>query len=769
MTKTASTTFRLKARQRLLRGGVAFGLAAIGSATMAQEQPKASLAPVTGAWMDVTLSPDARAKAALAAMTQEEKLALLRTPMPMMIPPDKRAKLPVAAGHISGVPRLGIAAVAETDASLGVNNLGHMRPGDVATALPSSLALGSSWDPEIAFKGGAMIGSEARAKGFGVMLAGGVNLLRDPRAGRNFEYVSEDPLLSGVLGGKAIAGVQSNRIVSTIKHFAVNNQETGRNVYSVQMDEAPMRESELLAFEIANEIGQPGSVMCAYNRVNEVYACENSFLLNGVLRRDWGYRGWVMSDWGAVHSTGALLAGLDQQSGYQLDNKPYFGAELEKALAARTMPQSAVDTAAHRILRTLFAHGVVDAPPMPDGKIDYDANAQVAQAQAEAGIVLLRNEDSVLPVAATAKRIAVIGGHADIGVLSGGGSSQVVPVGGLALEVKQEGDGLLAFIKRSYGGTAPLAALKAAFPNAQVDFADGSDPAAAAALAARADFAVVFAEKWFYESADSADLNLGEGQDELIDAVASANSKTVVVLETGNPVAMPWLKKVPAVLAAWYPGQRGGEAIARILSGAVNPSGHLPLTWAASVEQLPLPKMPGSDAPPPDKAVKASYSIQADRMPFSFSYPEGSDVGYRWFDKTGAKPLYAFGHGLSYTQFAYDGLKVRGGKTITASFTVTNRGDRAGADVAQVYATAPGKAKRLIGWGRAMLAPGESRQFSVTADPRLLANFDVKKQAWVVKPGDYRVEVGMSAAEPVLTLNVKLSGQRISAKTGKAK
>jgi beta-glucosidase len=179
--------------------------------------------------------------------------------------------------------------------------------------------------------------------------------------------------------------------------------------------------------------------------------------------------------------------------------------------------------------------------------------------------------------------------------------------------------------------------------------------------------------------------------------------------------------------------------------------------------------MPGSDAPPPDKAVKASYSIQADRMPFSFSYPEGSDVGYRWFDKTGAKPLYAFGHGLSYTQFAYDGLKVRGGKTITASFTVTNRGDRAGADVAQVYATAPGKAKRLIGWGRAMLAPGESRQFSVTADPRLLANFDVKKQAWVVKPGDYRVEVGMSAAEPVLTLNVKLSGQRISAKTGKPK
>ncbi len=726
----------------------------------AQAAPAAAPPPIDGAWRNKGLSPDERADAALKAMTLDEKLRLLRTPLSTVLAQDKREGMPASAAFIRGAPRLGLPAIAETDASLGVANGGAMRRGDVATALPSSLALGSAWDPDLAYRGGAMIGAEARAKGFGVMLGGGSNLIREPRGGRNFEYISEDPLLSGVLAGKAIAGIQSNHIVSTMKHFALNDQETGRDVYSADMAETPMRESDLLAFEIAVEVGQPGSVMCAYNRVNSVYACENPFLLSQVLRTDWGFKGFVMSDWGAVHSVGALQAGLDQESGYQIDARPYFGADLSKALADGQVPETAVDTAARRILRTLFAHGLMDDPPKVGGAIDYDADGIVAQDQAEAGIVLLRNEKGVLPLAAGAKRIAVIGGHADIGVLSGGGSSQVVPVGGVKLEVREHGPGMTQFIKRIYGGMAPLAALKAAVPASQVDYIDGADPAAAAALAAKADVAVVLAEKWSYESADSADMDLGAGQDALIEAVARANPKTVVVLETGNPVAMPWLGHVPAVLAAWYPGQRGGVAIARILTGAIDPSGHLPVTWPASIAQAPAPKLPGSDIPPP-KADKTRMGMTVDKEPFAFSYKEGSDAGYRWYARTGARPLYPFGHGLSYTRFRYSGLSATGGKTITARFTVTNIGKRAGADVAQVYVVAPGHAKRLVGWGRPKLDSGQAGQVEVAVDPRLLADFDAKKQAWVIKPGSYRVEVAKTAVDPVLHTDLTLEAREI--------
>ena len=749
----------LRAGRRLKRAFAVCGMvtSVLASGALAEQSSTVAAPMVTmrGPWLDRSLSPEARADAALAAMTLEEKLALLRTAMAGLGGPP--TKLPAGAGLMAGVPRLGISAVAETDASLGVANLGGFRKSDVATALPSSLVLGSSWDPDLAFSGGAMMGFEARSKGFGVMLAGGINLVRDPRAGRNFEYISEDPLLTGVLGGKVIAGVQSNRIISTAKHFVLNDQETGRNVHSVEMPEAAMRESDLLAFQIAIEVGHPGSVMCGYNKVNGIYACENQFLLTDVLRRDWGFKGFVMSDWGAVHSVEAILAGLDQQSGYTLDPKPYFGAELQKALTAGQIEQSFVDRSARRILYALFAHGVVDSPPALGPAIDYDANAKVALAQAEAGIVLLRNQKDILPLAATASRIAVIGGHADIGVLSGGGSSQVVPVGGTALSVKGPGKDITASLfKRNYGGVAPLLAIKTAFPRAQVDFVDGADPTAAAALARKADVAIVFAEKWFREAVDSPDMSLGDGQDELIETVARANPKTVVVLQTGNPVSMPWLNRVPAVLNAWYPGQRGGEAIARILAGKVNPSGHLPVTWPASIRQLPLPKLPGSDVPAPTKEQQAAHVIPPDKAPFSFSYPEGSDAGYRWFDRAGHKPLYPFGHGLSYTSFRYDGLKLTGGDKLEVRFTVTNGGERLGADVPQVYFRRPGKAKRLIGWSRPVLAPGERTSVVITADPRLLADFDVKQRRWIIPSEVVEVEIAKSASQPVLSAKAKL-------------
>ena len=704
----------------------------------AQDQGKAVEAKtvIRGRWSNPDLSPDLRANAALAAMTHQEKIAILNAD-PL------------------GVPRLGIPAVKETDASLGVANIGNIRRGFVATALPASLLLGSSWDPDLAFRGGAMIGSEARASGFGILLGGGANLIRDPRAGRNFEYISEDPLLTGVLAGRSIAGIQSNKIISTVKHFALNNQETGRAVYSVEMSEQTMRETELLAFQIANEIGKPGSVMCSYNRVNGIYACEDKFLLTDVLRRDWGYKGFVMSDWGAVHSTEALVNGLDKKSGGNIDTKLFFSKELEPKLADGTIPYAAVDTAVRRILRTFFASGLVDAPPV-QGAIDYDAHADVAQAAAEGGMVLLRNEGNLLPLARTAKRIAVIGGHADIGVLSGGGSSQVVPVGGFALEVLHKGP-----IKRSYGGTAPLAALRSAFPDAQVDYADGKDVAAAADLARKADVAILFAEKWSNESDDNADLSLGEGQDALIDAVAAANPRSVVVLETGNPVLMPWASKVPAIVAAWYPGQRGGAAIAAVLSGQVNPSGHLPVTWPAGLEQLPLPVLPGSDVPRASAEVRRAFGYQADRMPFDIIYPEGSDVGYRWFEKTGAKTLYPFGYGLSYSAFRYDRLVATGGRQLKVSFRVTNTGGSDGADVPQVYVSPPGRTKRLVGWGKPYLKAGESTMVTVTADPRLIGEFDQKSQKWVIREGRYEVELAHDAGGTAQTVDVGMSHREV--------
>ncbi|AIT81763.1 glycoside hydrolase family 3 C-terminal domain-containing protein [Novosphingobium pentaromativorans] len=707
---------------------------------------------------------DARAAEALREMTVEERRGLLHGPMPMLVPKAKRPEdMVIGAGYIAGVPRLGIPSLRETDASLGVANLMNQRPGDTATALPAGLAIASTWDSALAQQAGALIGSEARGKGFNVMLAGGVNLTRDPRNGRNFEYFGEDPLLTGVLGGHMIEGVQSAGIVSTMKHFAVNNQETGRNVLSANIGESAMRESDLLAFQFALEIGNPGSVMCSYNRINGEFACENDFLLNHVLRDDWGFKGWVMSDWGAVHSTEAIMKGLDQQSGEQIDGKPYFSTMLDQAIAEGRVPESAADKAAHRVLRTMFARGLVDDPVDPKGSpIDYDTHAQLAQKVAEAGIVLLKNDGDLLPVASSAHRILVVGGHADVGVISGGGSSQVRPVGGPALELKgPERNGHVSLTNTIiYVPSSPLEALRAALPDAKIDFVDGSDLPATVDAARQADLVIVFGERWDSESVDATDLSLGAEKNALIESVAGANQRTVVVLETGNPVTMPWLDKVPAVLEAWYPGQRGGEAIAAVLTGTVNPSGHLPITFPASAEQLPNPVLPGSDAPPPSSDEKAVYGILASTAPFDVTYPEGADVGYRWFDRTEAAPLFAFGHGLSYTRFEYHNLEVSGGDTLTVSFDVRNVGDREGADVPQVYARGTGT-KRLIGWERVTLAPGETRRVTVTADPRLLASFDSEGHRWKVASGRYAVEVGMSAITPVLNGAAKLKARSL--------
>ena len=722
----------------------------------------------------VTPNPQAvaaRASALVSQMTRDEKLQLIHGYFPPLA--DRTPSAPVAdmipsAGYVPGIPRLGIPALRQSDASLGVANQVEQRKGDVATALPSSLTTAASFDPEIAYAGGAMIGAEARAKTFNVLLAGGVNLTRDPWAGRNFEYLGEDPLLAGILVGDHIRGVQSNHIVATIKHFAFNSQETGRMIMDARLDEAALRESDLLAFQIGIERGAPGSVMCAYNKINGDWACENDFLLNHVLKGDWKYDGWVMSDWGAVHSTEkAALAGLDQASGQELDRALYFDAPFREALAAGRIPEARLDDMAHRVVGGLIKGGVLDAPVVKtEQHIDYAANAEVAQRAAEAGIVLLRNEGGLLPLAKTAQKIVLIGGHADVGVLSGGGSSQVRSVGGAPVEIPLTSGAAASFARTTWHASSPLNAIRAVAPNATVTYVDGKDAAAAAAAARSADLAIVFATQWTTEAEDVENLSLPDNQDALIDAVTGANRKTVVVLETGGPVLMPWLNKTPAVIQAWYPGQRGGEAIARILFGDVNPSGRLPITFPASADQPPRPIVPGlAELQAVDAAAAANPGApQVEGLkPFVVDYPEGADVGYGWYARQGLKPLFPFGYGLSYTSFAYANLTTSTTDGLTASVDVTNTGSRAGAEVPQLY-VAPetaAKPRRLAAFAKLTLQPGETQRITLRAEPRILADYDTALPGWRIAEGDYRVTVARDATDAGLNSSVKISGSTI--------
>ena len=709
----------------------------------------------------------ARAAAVLAKMTLDEKIALVHGLFPPMAKGKTPNELIPSAGHIDGIPHLGVPLIRESDASLGVANQIEQRKGDVATALPSGLASAATFDPAIAQAGGAMIGAEARAKRFSVLLAGGVNLTRDPWNGRNFEYLGEDPLLAGTMAGAHIAGVQSNHIVSTIKHFALNSQETGRTVVDAKIGEAALRMSDLLAFQIAIETGKPGSVMCAYNKVNGDWACENAHLLNDVLKRDWGYRGWVMSDWGAVHSTAkAANAGLDQESGQELDHAIYFADALKTDIAAGRVPMARLDDMVIRYLTGLIETGAYDAPASTAQAIPYDAHAQVAQRTAEAGIVLLKNDNNLLPLARTAKRIVLIGGHADVGVLSGGGSSQVRSVGGAPVEIPLTSGAASSFARVTWHASSPLTAIRAAMPQAQVTWIDGSDPAAAAAAAKASDVAIVFATQWSTEAQDAPDLSLPDRQDALIAAVAAAQPKTIAVMETGGPVLMPWLSAVPTVLQAWYPGQRGGPAIANILIGRVNPSGRLPITFPASAAQAPRAAPVGLDRLTSAEAQAAAdpgHASDHQLASFPVDYVEGADVGYRWYEKTRATPLFAFGHGLSYTHFAYRDAVVTGGANLSISFEVVNTGKVAGADVPQVYVAREGSAApmRLAAFRRLSLEPGEAKRVTLVAEPRILADYDPALPGWRIAGGRYRVALAHDATDRALVSTTTLTASKM--------
>lgn len=696
---------------------------------------------------------DERAREVEQQMTDDERFSLIISLMgavPGSITGPRDARIPddvknMSAGYTPGVPRLGIPAIQSSDASMGVTNPGY-RPDDKgATAFPSLIALGASFNPELVREGGEAIGREARIRGFNVQLAGGCNLARDPRNGRNFEYFSEDPWLSAVLAAAQVNGIQGQGVISTLKHYTLNCNETNRHWLDAIIDPDAHRESDLLTFQIAIERSQPGAIMSGYNKINGEYAGGNAHLLNEVLKGAWGYKGYVMSDWGATPQWDFALKGLDQESGVQADRvlwgKEPFTGDLKEAYARGELPKERLSDMVRRILRSLFAVGVDKWGPAP--KVDMAKHNAIALEGARQGIVLLKN-DAALPLQADKPlKIAVMGGYAQQGVVSGTGSGAVAPVGGFAGVIKIGGAGVMGKHRNLFlFPPSPLEALKQQFPKAQFDFDPGYTPAEAALTARRNDLVIFFGIRVEGEGFDLPDLSLPWGQDAIIDAVAGANPNTVVVLETGNPVSMPWRDKVKAIMQAWYPGQAGARAIAEVLSGEVNPSGRLPITFPESLEQTPRPNLPGLGTPW--------------GTPVTIEYSEGAEIGYRWFAQNRTQPLYAFGHGLSYTTFDYSELVIEGGETITASFTVRNTGTRVGADVPQLYLTEP--RMRLLGFERVELAPGEARRVSIEADPRLLARFEGGR--WSITEGDYRVALGKSAGDLVLSGKVSLSARQ---------
>lgn len=709
----------------------------------------ASDAKTTQPWADKSLSPDERADMMVHAMTLDEKIQLVHGDGWGVL----RAGAPVAPGHnggagfVPGIPRLGLPDINLADSAVGVRMAA--RESRYATLLPSVIGMASSWDPDAARLYGSVIGRELRAQGYNMSIGGGMDLIREPRNGRNFEYASEDPILSGIMVGELASGVQDNHIMGDIKHYALNDQETGRNSLNAELNERAMQETDLLSFKIGIQMAKPAGVMCSYNRVNGDYACENKYLLDDVLKHDWGFKGFVLSDWEATHSTvKAALAGLDmEQPGIE-----YFGKDLKQAVLDGKVPQARLDDMVHRIVRSMFAAGVIDDPPVRS-VVDPFRGRDDAERIEEEGLVLLKN-DHVLPLAAgEIKSIAVIGDHADTGVISGGGSAQVDAPGG----------GPSVWGKPVYFPSSPLKYVKEhAGAGTTVTFDPGTDPAQAAKAAARAQVALVFVTQWMSEGQDAATLSLPHDQDALVKAVAAANPNTIVVLETGGPVDMPWAGDVKGILESWYPGIGGAQAIANVLFGKVNPSGKLSVTFAANDDQLPHPHVTGLVEGTRNNRLKTD---QRGRQPHDFPVDynvEGMMVGYKWFQVKDEKPLFPFGFGLSYTTFAYSGLKVdREAKEVR--FEVKNTGERDGDEIAEVYVTLPKSAdepfRKLVGWKRVAVAAGSSQTVTVPIDPLYLSIFDTEKNGWKMLPGEYHFEVGGSSADLPLHENVMLSAK----------
>ncbi len=753
-------------------------------------------------------------------------------------------------GYVAGVPRLGIPPLRLTDGPAGV------RDGQPATAFPSPVAMAASFDRALTNEAGVLIGKETKARGYNVMYAPMVNIVRVPQGGRNFESYGEDPHLAGQLGASFISGIQGQGVAGQVKHYAVNNQEHDRTIASSNVDDRTLREIYLPAFETAIKQADVWSAMCAYNKVNQSFACENFPLLNDILNDQWGFAGAVGSDYPATHSgVKSALAGLDQEFGGST-----FYAGLPNAVRSGELAKYVLDERTRRALRLLFRTGAFDGNPAP--QFNPATHAAFARKQSAAGTVLLKNDRGILPLANNTTTVALSGFYADVAHTGGDGSSRVTPYpqhtikpvdalrnrlgnglsykAGARREPFVVPEGVLTglrtdfFNNTTFSGspvvsraddviefnwlngspapgvnadnfsarftgtlTAPVTGdyhfaltsddgsrfyldgnvvvdnwgdhgteqrwgtirLQAGVPHTlQVDYYEkagfanvgldwftppGADPEMQAAVdaARNAQVAVVIVGDRTTEGADRTDISLPGNQDQLVEAITAANPNTIVVLETGGPVTMPWLSSAHTLMEAWYPGEQGGNALVDVLWGIAEPAGRLPVTFPVGLDADPM-----------------QSQEQYPGVAGNYNYTEGLLVGYRWYDATGTAPMFPFGHGLGYSTFSYSGLNLSTAAdgAVTAAFTVTNSGGRAGSTVPQVYVGYPGATgeppRQLRGFSKVTLNAGASTQVSITMDRQSFAIWDTPERTFRVPAGSYQVSVGTSSRD------IKLNG-----------
>jgi beta-glucosidase len=683
--------------------------------------------PAERPWCDTSLPPDQRAGLLLAALTRAEKISLLAGDDLTGVCNCYEGS---HTGRSNGVDRVGLPPISLTDGPVGVRQ-------GTATGLPSSMTVASSFNPGVAFRHAAIVGDEAKKKGNDVVYAPAVNMMRTPLNGRTFEYFGEDPFLAAEITAGWTEGVQSEGVIANVKHFAVNNQEgvgvqppgsplgvpvTGsRLTVDARLDERTLREIYLPQFEAAVTEAGAGSVMCAYPRVNGAYACENQHLLEDVLKGDWGFEGFVLTDYGAAKTTvGSLNNGLD------LDIWPgiaYRPEAVEAALATGLASESVVDEHVGRILRTLFAFGFFDRDAYADdpSRIDQAGHDEAAAELEQEGMVLLENDDAILPLDPEGiGKLAVIGPEAET-IRDGGGSSNL----------------------NEFKLTTPRAGIEARIGADRVVFDKGDDPGRAAQVAGDADAAVVVVGDRMTEGSDKPCLGLNCGQvdgidrDALIEEVAAAQPNTIAVLQSGGPVLTPWRDQVKGLLEAWYPGQNGGTAIARVLFGDAEPGGRLPATFPLREEDEPT-------AGDPEKYPGVGEQV---------TYKEGVLIGYRWFDQHQLDVAYPFGYGLTYTSFRLSRLRVTQGPELKVSISVTNTGDRTGTAVPQLYVGMPEPAPGVVqppwqlkGFARVSLRPGETERVTLPLDDRAFSYWS-DAGGWETAPGCYRIAVGRSSRD----------------------
>lgn len=688
--------------------------------------------------MNTAWSPSRRADTLVHHMTLDQEIAMVHNS-------DNIWTYYGVAGHVAGIPALCIPDLVLNDAGQGVGDQSIN-----TTAFPAPIAQTASWDRSLQRRFGAHLGHQAWQKGINVQLAPGIEIDRVPLNGRNWEYTGEDPYLAGQTATAEVRGMQSQHVIATLKHYILNSQETDRNTESSEASDRTIHEIYLPGYETAIHEGGAGAVMCSYNRIDGQYACQNKTTLNHDLKHELGFDGFVMSDWGATHSTvSSANHGLDMEMNATVG--PYYTDALKAAVQSGKVKRARLDDMVRRIVRTMFRVGLFDHPtPAQPGayssNVDTAAEQVFARRVAEEGTVLLRNQHHVLPLpGGGGHTIALIGRnagpHGTKDVYNGGGSGHIPEAGTKA------------------GVVSPLQGLGARATTAGdiVTYTNGDSQPDAVAAATAADYAIVFAYDVSAEGTDLPSLSLDDAsgqcagigcsyqasqQNELIAAVAAANPHTIVVLNTAGPVLMPWASRVQSIVEAWYPGEQDGNAIARVLYGDVNPGGKLPETFPASQSDLPT-----------------RTAAQYPGVKLHVKYVEGLLVGYRWYQAKGIAPLFCFGEGLSYTTFGYSGLSVQPTTNgATVSFTVRNTGNRSGSEVPQVYVRFPASTGepplQLKGYSKIQLAAGASTRVTMRLDRRAFSTWSAAA-GWHVVPGSYGISVGSSSCDIRLTANIK--------------